>query len=391
MLDFVEVNQQIARMAAESRLAADDMAGRLALAMERLHLESDGWEAFVDKIAVSKTSWLVATIHEPLNCTYGLPARPDTVTVVAADGSQIMPSHHEVVPAFLLNIATVVLNYGNGGRAAFTNTPSLFFREEDLYVDYGGERVQVTGEMVGMRRTLMEFGSLVDQAIAARNGGNAVCGLSDGSLILWQLVERPPAYQDSILTKFLEYLERGNQQGVPVVGYISRPRSRDVINALRIGLCPEDAPNYDRCPYEQDERPPCVQIEGLTDRTLFSKLLKAGERTQVFGSKSGILNRYGSNRVDFFYLNVGSEIARVELPQWVSGDPALLDLVHAVAYDQAQKGMGYPVALAEAHQQAVVRGAERDLFYEMVTAVFRQRGTPMAGSPKNLRKRRMTV
>jgi hypothetical protein len=391
MLDLMEVNQQITKMATERHLVADDMAKRLALAVERLHLESARWQEFVDKLAMSKTSWLVATIHEPLNRTYDLPPRPETVTVVAADGSQIMPSHHEVIPAFLLNIATVVLNYGNGGGAAFTSTPSLFFRDEDIYVDYGGERVQVTGEMVGMRRTLMEFGSLVDQAVATRNGGNTVCALSDGSLILWQLVGRPPAYQESILTNFLEYLERGNQQGVPVLGYISRPRSRDVVNALRIGLCPEDAPNYDRCPYEQDERPPCAQIEGLTDRTLFAKLLKAGERTQVFGSKSGILDRYGAHRVDFFYLNVGSEIARVELPQWVSDDPALLDLVHAVAYDQARKGMGYPVALAEAHQHAVVRGAERDLFYEMVTAVFRRRGTPMAVSPKNLRKRRMTV
>ena len=391
MLDFVEVNRQIAGMAAESRLVADDMAERLALAVQRLHLESDSLQAFVDKIAMSKTSWLVAIIHEPLNRTYALPELPGAVTVVAADGSQIMPSHHEVVPAFLLNIATVVLNYGNGGGASFTGTPSLFFREEDLYVDYGGERVQVTGEMIGMRRTVMEFDSLVDQALAARNGGNSVCALSDGSLILWQLVERPSAYQESVLTKFLECLEQGRQQGVPVLGYISRPRSRDVVNALRIGLCPEDAPNYDRCPYEQDERPPCAQIEGLTDRTLFARLLQAGERTQVFGSRSKILNRYGNHRVHFFYLNVGSEIARVELPQWVCDDPELLDLAHAVAYDQAQKGMGYPVALAEAHQQAVVRGAERDLLYEMVTAVFRQRGTPMAVSPKNLRKRRMTV
>ena len=391
MLDFVEVNRQIAGMATESRLVADDMAERLALAVQRLHLESDGLQAFLDKIAMSKTSWLVATIHEPLNQTYGLPKLPGAVTVVAADGSQIMPSHHEVVPAFLLNIATVVLNYGNGRGASFTGTPSLFFREEDLYVDYGGERVQVTGEMIGMRRTVMEFDSLVDQALAARNGGNSVCALSDGSLILWQLVERPSAYQESVLTKFLECLEQGRQQGVPVLGYISRPRSRDVVNALRIGLCPEDAPNYDRCPYERDERPPCAQIEGLTDRTLFARLLRAGERTQVFGSRSKILNKYGDHRVLFFYLNVGSEIARVELPQWVCDDPALLDLAHAVAYDQAQKGMGYPVALAEAHQQAVVRGAERDLFYEMVTAVFRQRGTPMAVSPKNLRKRRMTV
>ena len=391
MLDFVEVNQQIAAMAAESRLAADDVAGRLALAVERLRLESSGWQAFVDKIAASKTSWLVADIREPLDRTYDLPRRPGAVTVVAADGSQIMPSHHEVVPAFLLNIATVVLNYGNGGGAAFTSTPRLFFREEDLYVDFGGERVQVTGEMVGMRRMAMEFGGLADQAVTARSGGDAVCALSDGSLILWQLVERPPAYQLDVLTNFLECLERCKRHGVPVLGYISRPRSRDVINALRIGLCPEDAPNYERCPHEQDDRPPCAQIEGLTDRTLFGKVLKAGERTQVFGSGSKILGDYGAHRVEFFYLNVGSEVARVEVPRWVGDNPALLDLAHAVAYDQAQKGMGYPVALAEAHQQAVVRGAERDLFYEMVTAVFRQRGTPLAVSPKNLRKRRMTV
>ena len=390
MLDLVEVNQQITKMATEDHLVADDMAERLALAVERLHLESARWQAFVDKLLMSKTSWLVATIHEPLNRTYGLPPRPETVTVVAADGSQIMPSHHEVVPAFLLNIATVVLNYGNGGGAAFTNTPSLFYRDEDLYLDYGGERVQVTGDLLGMRRTLMEFGSLVDQAVTAHSSG-AVCALSDGSLILWQLEGRPPDYQEATLTDYLACLDQGRQRGIPIIGYISRPRSRDVVNALRVGLCPEDAPNYDRCSYERDERPPCAQIEGLTDRRLFAKLLKVGERSQVFGSASRILNKYGAHRVGFFYLHVGSEIVRIELPQWVGTDAALLDLAHAVAYDQAQKGMGYPVALAEAHQQAVVRGAERDLFYDMVTAVFRQRGAAMAVSPKNLRKRRMTV
>jgi hypothetical protein len=53
--------------------------------------------------------------------------------------------------------------------------------------------------------------------------------------------------------------------------------------------------------------------------------------------------------------------------------------------------MGYPIALAEAHQHAVVRGAERELFYEMVTAVLLRRGMRATISPKNLGKRRMTV
>jgi hypothetical protein len=79
------------------------------------------------------------------------------------------------------------------------------------------------------------------------------------------------------------------------------------------------------------------------------------------------------------------------MPIWVATNPTLLDLVHAIAYDQAQKGMGYPVALAEAHQHAVVRGAERDLFYNMVENVLRRRGVRTSLSPKQSRKRTMTV
>ncbi len=51
------------------------------------------------------------------------------------------------------------------------------------------------------------------------------------------------------------------------------------------------------------------------------------------------------HRIVFFYLHVGTEIVRVEVPQWVAASSMLLDQVHAVAYDQAQKGMGYPIAL----------------------------------------------
>ena len=52
-------------------------------------------------------------------------------------------------------------------------------------------------------------------------------------------------------------------QHIPVAGYISRPRSRDVVNALRVGLCPETAPNCDRCPYKDLPKLPCAEIEGI--------------------------------------------------------------------------------------------------------------------------------
>lgn len=391
MLNLAEVSQQISRMAAEQQLVADDLQKRLEKALGQLALESGRLPGFMRKLQASKTSWLVAGVHESLEKTYPLPPRPLAITVVASDGSQIAPSHHEVIPAYLLNISTVVLHYGTGERAELTSTPTLFYRDDDLYMDYGGQRVPVAGDLLGMRRTLMEFQALLRQATGAQRSGHRTCALADGSLILWQLEGKPQDYRQTCLARFVSYLEQARQQQIPVAGYISRPRSRDVLNTLRVGLCPETAPHCDRCPYRDLPKLPCAEIEGLNDRRLFESLLQPGERTAVFDSHSRILADYGIHRIVFFYLHVGSEIVRIEVPQWVAASPTLLDLVHAVAYDQAQKGMGYPVALAEAHQHAVVRGAERDLFYEMVTTVLLRRGMRAVISPKNLHKRRMTV
>lgn len=391
MLNLAKVSQQIAQMAAEDQLVSEDLSKRLDIALGQLHLESSRLAAFQEKLVASKTSWLLAGIDESLEQVYALPVDSQPVTVVATDGSQIAPSHHEVAAAFLVNISTVVLPYGSGARAELFSMPTLFYREEDLYIDYGGQRLQVTGEILGMRRTIMEFQSLMQRATAVLKDGHRTCALSDGSLILWQLEGKPQDYQHPTLSSYLACLETARQQHLPVAGYISRPRSRDVVNALRVGLCPEVVSNCDRCPYRELPQLPCADIAGLSDRMLFEPLLQPGERTPVFTSASRILEAYGQQRIDFFYLHVGTEVARIEIPRWVTTNPELLDLVHVVVYTQAQKGGGYPIALAEAHQQAVVRGAERDLFYEMVTTILVRRGMRAALSPKHLHKRRMTV
>ena len=67
--------------------------------------------------------------------------------------------------------------------------------------------------------------------------------------------------------------------------------------------------------------------------------------------------------IDFVYINVGAEIARLEFPAWTTPD-ALEQLCGAVI-DQCAKGMGYPVALSEAHEQAVVKAADRRAFVEL--------------------------
>ena len=44
----------------------------------------------------------------------------------------------------------------------------------------------------------------------------------------------------------------------------------------------------------------------------------------------------------------------------------LLELTHALVLDQCRRGQGYPVALSEAHEQAVVTGADREEFWGLV-------------------------
>jgi hypothetical protein len=179
---------------------------------------------------------------------------------------------------------------------------------------------------------------------------------------------------------------------VPIAGYISASGSTDVINALRVGLCPYQFANCDKCEWiATGKHPPCAVIEGVADIHLFERLLKPGERSPVFWSSSQILADYGDHQIGFFYIHAGLEIARVEIPKWVAQDQTMLELVHAVVYDQAQKGRGYPIALAEAHEQAVVRGAERELFYEMLEAALIRQGFKVSMTFKLMAKRTPAV
>ncbi|SVC62326.1 uncharacterized protein METZ01_LOCUS315180, partial [marine metagenome] len=72
-------------------------------------------------------------------------------------------------------------------------------------------------------------------------------------------------------------------------------------------------------------------------------------------------------------------------------DSQLLDRVHAGVLDQAQKGDGYPVSLAEAHERAVVRGADREAFYRYLEEMFVRHDVRARVSLKGLRKRAAAI
>jgi hypothetical protein len=393
MLDFVSLQKQLNEMVLEQKSARRSYSEKVTIAQETLACWSERWRELVDKIEKSRTSWLLAAdIREPLHRSYPLPTCPKQMTTIATDGSQIFPDRHELSACYLINIGSVVLHYGTGERPVLTSRPILFYRDRDTYREWNGKQISVSGEIISAQRGSLEIQELAALSEQAVKQQRKVVGLMDGTLILWNLEGKPRNFQQEILHNYLTSFDLMKSYQVPFMGYISQPGSADVINVLRVGLCPEHPTNCDKCPYKGKERElPCEPIEGITDAALFATVLQDGERSPIFKSSSTILDEYGIHTIYFLYLNVGTEIARIEIPQWVSQHPALVDFVHATAYDQAEKGQGYPVSLAEAHEQAIIRGNERDQFYRLLEQLYVRQGLQVNISRKAIKKRRVSI
>ena len=157
------------------------------------------------------------------------------------------------------------------------------------------------------------------------------------------------------------------------------------MNTLKVALCPRETVDSDKC-FECKTRE-CDFVAGVRDRELFTALLAPGERSALFISPSKIQKRYGKNLVHFFYLILDEEIARSEIPQWVAQDEKRLNLVHTLVLDQCRRGQGYPVALGEAHEKAVITGADRDNFWQMVESSLIAEHLPTLGSAKSRSKK----
>ncbi len=392
MLDFVLLQKQLSEMVFDQKSARRTRGDKIFIARETLDKWSNQWKELAEKIARSRTSWLLADeIRAPFHLPAPLPACPQEITVVATDGSQIFPDRHELSSCHLINIGVVMLHYGTGERPVLTNYPRLFYRDQETYRDWNGKRIPVNSEIISALRGSLEIEQLAQLADQAAREHRTGIGLTDGTLILWNLEAKPKDFQQEILNFYLTSFEQLRRQNIPFIGYISQPRSADFINVLRVALCPEFPTNCDQCPHTEKDELPCEPIAGVNDAGLFSAILHKGERSAVFKSQSAILSAYGIHAVYFFYLHVGAEVVRIEIPKWVAYDPKLLDFVHAAAYDQAQKGQGYPVSLSEAHEQAVIRGNEREQFYRILGNFYVREGLPVNISRKSFKKRNVNI
>ena len=388
MLELGQLVGEIGELAAESGNRAARQAEQLDHALERASLAGDEWAEQAARIRAARTRWLraipLSETPTPINTAEPAPATPSHYTALATDGSQIPLDRHEIAPCYVINVGEIALHYGAPVRPRLTTRATLHYKEDDLLLDPDGEAAFIGDREIGTRRMLAEA-KLLQELIRENASRPNSIALVDGTLILWAQEAELDAKKRKVIAEFVELLRAGHDAGIPVAGYLSAPGSREVVNSLRVTLCPDETIN---CYKREKCHASCDSIKRITDAELFWKLLSRGERSQIFRSESEVLALYDKDqRIVFFYVNVGPEIARVEIPAWVAQDSALVDRVHALVLDQAVKGKGYPVCLTEAHERAVVRGADREAFFRLVERSFAKRDVVVRATRKAFSKR----
>ena len=367
MIDFARLAGQFSDFA--TYRVGEDRAHRDRLARAHDALDDCGptWEDLRDRAQAIKGGVLRAIPTTAPHHPHGCGGRPATVTVVATDGSQIFPDRHVDPACYLLNVGRVAFHYGTLDPPLIQAEPSLRYRQQDLDAladdDPQASPLDLTAEVVSALRDELELEWLFETAAAERRSGRPVLAIADGTLIRWMLRGmKNRRLETELLARYVAVLDRFRQAGIPVCSYVSRPANAEVVNLLRLHRGEED--------WTTDPD----SLRGLHDRHLFEHRLERGERSAVFLSRSEVLSQYGGHRIVAFYVHGCGEVGRVEMPQWVADSPEFLELAHAVVLDQCEKGGGYPIILQEAHQRAVVRMQEKEVFHAILARQLRQHG-----------------
>lgn len=334
---------------------------------------------FKERVAQANASWSLPSWQGLLGQIYQINHDACTsYSAVGIDGSQIYPDKHQGSSCFLINIGTVVLHYGITLPICLSSEPTVFAGNHEEHVH--GSAV----DFVNCRRQELEFDagiSIMRQLDSIESNEYRQLLLFDGSLIFWHLESKEPDLKMHFLTKYCRSLDILAQQKNLIAGYISLPKNKDLVNLLRFA--------------QQEILSSDVSMDSLDhviDTHICSFFLKPYFRTNVFMHQSKLCQLYSEPiRPYFFYLHVGSEIIRMEIPAWIALDNRLTDLVAMLALDNAIKGQGYPVVLAEAHEQAVVKGPDRDFFYQLIQKVGLDQNKSMALSQKVIKKRGITI
>jgi len=301
-------------------------------------------------------------VSEPLLTHKAAPLPPAGYTLIAADGSQIVPNRHRPVQFGVINVGLIQARLGSGTAPEVSIQSTLLDPEELL----NPEGNLIGEDEVALYRDFAERRALLEAALAAQA---PVIALTDGLLDIYQQYSAPQLNFQADMRKIHQQLEA---RGVISAGYVDKPGAEMLSRMLDLLHTPE----MDLIAYDDQKR----SLRGISDARLLAKLLTVpGERSAVFETVSKGAAQT-SLKVHFFYINISlgnmPYLARVEFPAWLSAQPELVDLLHAVIFQEVQvlDRHPYPYLLHRAHELAVITVQEHEQVEAMLLQEYARQG-----------------
>jgi len=302
-------------------------------------------------------------LEENIASSYPSPDSVIQATLIAADGSQIVPDRHAALQYYVINVGTIAMQIGSG------NTPEVF-TDTELHMLDEFEDTFFSDSQVALQRDLAERKKLLE---VAKKYKGTVIALTEGQLELWGATDNDNSKDfEKSLKDYIDALKEMEKQKVITSGYVDKPGANWVVRLLEIAMIPQD---------ELSNLKKYHPFPGVTDLWLFSKILGKHERSAIFKLQAKSAEKYtGSISIHFFYINVGDEkkpkIARVDVPLWVVNDKEALNNLHSALIEQS-KIMGnepFPYLLHRAHEVAVVTHKEKEEIDQMLAIEIRNNG-----------------
>lgn len=389
MLDKSKVMKQVQTLSEQRFVTFADDLEIMKKTWLKVQNDTDLCERFEDQ----SYKLVVPGWSGALGITEKINGAVEKYAVAAVDGSQIYYDKHQGIPCHVLNIGTVGLRYGYSGKAVFLDSePHVFMSIDDAADSPSSQSYDVASrhsslgatadETINLKRELYELRQLLEYSrtvvseIGSADNYLAVC---DGSLLFFYVDVKNKKIKTEFFDRYIDILMQMYEQKIQVVGYISFPKSKELVNVLRLVVADFD-----------EQLALSMNVLGsIVDADIVNLFLKPGERIGLFQTRTSLVDLYPDSLKPYFcYMHVGEEIVRVEFPAWMAKDEGLVNSACARLLDQAKKGRGYPVCLFEAHEQAVIKSAERSFFYQILQNVMSLNKMKYSVSQKQLRKQK---
>lgn len=371
-IDFQQIYERIREIGQSVQERRETLEKRREIARTLFNAYADDMDGLRQKVdaALQQDAKIRCAypLEEALDTRVPTPALPMDATLIAADGSQVVPDRHSAVQFGLINVGAIALQL-NSGTTPDVFTDSALYYGDDLLTDFG---TTLSEGMIALNRDLAERTKIAD---LAKKYKAPVITFTDGPIELWGNKDPNNAqrYEEAV-HQYLGALSRLQEKNVVTAGYVDKPGANLVVRLLEIIQAPADV---------MDKLKTYHPLLGVTDRWLFGEkanpLLQPGERSAVFELQSKSKQLYkGVLGLHFFYLNVGTEghpyPVRVEIPKWVADDPRKLDNLHAVLVSQCRVlgAKPYPYLLHRSHEVAVVSHDEKRQVEQMLTLELRK-------------------